>query len=771
MKKIKLTKENIPVALILLLSFILNFVNLGIEGTANSYYAAAAKSMSLNLKNFFFVSFDPTAFVSIDKPPLGFWFQAISVKIFGFNSYGLLIPQALFGLLSVFVLYKLVKRSFGKTSGIISALCLAVTPVFVAVSRNNSVDNTLVFFLLLSCYALSIAAEKGKFKYLLISMVLLGIGFNVKMLQAYMIGPALYITYLLSTKVSFKKRILHLVIGSIVLIAVSLSWALIVDSTSKSSRPYVDSSTNNTVMELITGHNGIERLSLGSSSKGGNGGPSGSGGPGGAPSGKMGGPNSSDKNFPGNPPNQNGTNSNNMGYPPDSKGQNGTGSNNMGYPPEDNNSKDNNSQNSAGSASNNTSKDSKMTPPNGMGGGNMGGGPGGTSSNLQGTFGGQVKASITRLFSKNILSDQIVWFIPLAIFGFIAGAIKEKLRFFLDSSKKQQLVMWFMWFLPCFIYFSYNTGTFHSYYLTMLAPPTAALTGIGLVAMWEMYNEGKLTSWLLPIALMADGIVQLIMLYYFIDSALVVKVLIVIVIVLCFISSILLAAFNFKKNVSIKTKKSLVILALIGLLITPFVGSSLVLFNKLNGSFPAAGLELLSGSAKDMGGSSKSGNNNMDNMGGTSTKLIEFLKKNKTKNQKYLLVVSNANSGADIIINSNESVMCLGGFLGNNKPLTLSEFKSLVLKGEVRYVMTGGQGNSNSEIMSWVKKNGTLVSSSEYSNASSKDTANSSDVSSNANSTSSKNDSKDSDNSMNQGGPDGASGQLYDLKAYTDSNK
>jgi len=92
MKKLKLTKEKLLLSLILLLSGILNFTNLSIEGYSNLYYAAGVKSMTMSLKNFFFVAFDPSGFVTIDKPPLGFWLQAISAKIFGFSGWSILLP-------------------------------------------------------------------------------------------------------------------------------------------------------------------------------------------------------------------------------------------------------------------------------------------------------------------------------------------------------------------------------------------------------------------------------------------------------------------------------------------------------------------------------------------------------------------------------------------------------------------------------------------------------------------------------------------------------
>lgn len=762
MKKIKLTKENMALALITVLSAILNLGNLSIEGTANSYYAAAAKSMAMSFKNFFFVAFDPSGFVSIDKPPLGFWLQAISAKIFGYSGWSILLPQALAGVISVVLIYIIVKRSFGSAAGLISALCLAVTPVFVAVSRNNSVDNTLVMVLLFACLALSTAAEKGKFKYLILSLALVGVGFNVKMLQAYMIAPALYITYLLTTSVSFKKRIIHLAAGTAVLIAVSLSWALVVDFMPASSRPYVDSSTNNTVMELITGHNGIERLSLSSKSNNGGGGT-----PGGMPGGRNNDSNSSAQN-----PNSN--NSNN------SANANGSNSNNTA-PDQSNQGFPGNPPSGDGNMQGNPPSGFPGNPPNGDGqmgqrpDGNMQGSPmGGGSAGLQGTFGGETKSSITRLFSKNILSDQVVWFIPLAVLGFIAAAIKEKLNFKLDNKKKQALMLWFMWFLPVFIYFSFNTGTFHSYYLTMLAPAVAALTGIGLTSMWELYNEGGWKSWFLPVSLLANGAVQLLMQYYFVNTSNIIKVLMVLLIVLCFGSSIVLGISNLAKKTAdnidkinrennANFKKIFVSLAMIGLLITPLVGSSTVLFTKLNGSFPAAGLELLS-SAGTQGAGQMGGNGPMDMAGNSNSKLIEYLQKNKTGSQKYLLVVSNANEAADIIVQTGEPVMAIGGFLGNDKSITLDQFKELVKKGEVRYVMTGGMkggsGNASSEIMNWVQQNGTLVSSSEYgvTNVAANETNNNNTASANA-----------QDNQRHDGFGGGNSGQLYDLKAYTDS--
>ncbi|HCL4560170.1 glycosyltransferase family 39 protein [Clostridium botulinum] len=753
MKKIKFTKENIALSLILILSLILNLANLNIEGYANQYYAAGVKSMTLSLKNFFFISFDPASFVSIDKPPLGFWIQAIFAKIFGFSGWSIILPQAIAGVVSVGLIYVIVKRSFGTAAGLISAICLAGTPVFVAVSRNNTCDNLLVLTLLLACLVLSKAAEKGKLKYLLISLAIIGIGFNIKMLQAYMIIPAIYITYLLSNAVSFKKRIVHLMAGTIILILVSLSWAFIVDLIPEGNRPYVGSSTNNSVMELIIGHNGLERLGIGSKSTQGGGAP---GGMDGKNQQKTDGTSSATKNknseqtskengqtggetpsidndqMQGQPPSMD--NGEMQGPPPNTqdggKGNanppNGDGKGPGGMPPGDNG----------------------MQKPNGGG--------------MGGTFGGQEVASIARLFSNNSLSDQIIWLFPLAVFGFIAAAIKEKLNKTSDNKRKLSLVLWSMWLLPEFIYFSFTKGLFHPYYLTMLAPPISALVGIGVVSMWKLYNENGWKSWILPVALIADGLTQILILSYYYNISNTAKILSTIVAVLCIVSSIILAIVNLRKNKkdilkfkNIKFKKSLVTIALMGLLITPLVCSATTIFYPMSGTFPSAGLSLMTNKQKD--------GFNMGDPNSGNTKLIEFLKSHKT-NEKYLLVTSSTNGYAsDIIINTGESVMALGGFFGTDKVITLDEFKKLVNNGEVRYVMVGGMGgNSSSDIMNWVKENGKVVSESEWKNS---NEINSEGVNKD------NNNKENSNSNTKQFGQEGKgnSEQLYDLKNYTDT--
>src|SRR5262245_9663594 len=141
--------------------------------------------MSLAWHNFLYNSFDPAGFVSVDKPPLALWIPVASVKVFGYHWWSVLSPQVLAGLGSVELVYHLVARLFGVTAGFLAGLFMAVTPVSVAVDRPSNTDTCLVLMLLLAAWALTRAAETGSRALLLVAMALIGLGFNVKMLAAF----------------------------------------------------------------------------------------------------------------------------------------------------------------------------------------------------------------------------------------------------------------------------------------------------------------------------------------------------------------------------------------------------------------------------------------------------------------------------------------------------------------------------------------------------------------------------------------------------------
>ena len=245
---------------VVLLAIGLRFYNLAALGDVNHYYTAAVKSMLESWHNFFFVAAEPGGSVSVDKPPLGLWIEATSAAVFGVNTFGVLFPELLSGILSILLLHHLVKCQFGDVAGLLAALALAITPVVVATDRNNTIDSILILFLLLAAWAWIKATETHKLSYLMLGAVLVGLGFNIKMLQAYLPLPAFVALYFLGANEKIWKKLLKLVLAGGVLLAVSLSWVTIVDLTPASQRPYVGSSTNNSEMNLIIGYNGLSRL-------------------------------------------------------------------------------------------------------------------------------------------------------------------------------------------------------------------------------------------------------------------------------------------------------------------------------------------------------------------------------------------------------------------------------------------------------------------------------------------------------------------------------
>jgi 4-amino-4-deoxy-L-arabinose transferase-like glycosyltransferase len=259
LSKVKMSWHLLLLSAVLALSAFLDLSRLTSEGYANVYYAATVKDMLDSWYNFFFVSYD-AGFVSVDKPPLGFWMQAASAYLLGFHGWSILLPQALAGVLSVSLLYYLVHRSFGSVAGLLAALALALTPISVATSRHNNLESLLVLTVLLAAWAFILAAQTGRLRWLLVGALVVGVGFNIKMLEAFLVLPAFYLLYLVAAPVGWRRRMIHLGLATVVIVAASLPWVVAVDLTPADQRPYVGSSSFNTVTDLIVGWNGVERV-------------------------------------------------------------------------------------------------------------------------------------------------------------------------------------------------------------------------------------------------------------------------------------------------------------------------------------------------------------------------------------------------------------------------------------------------------------------------------------------------------------------------------
>src|ERR1700730_12580253 len=230
------------------------------NGFGTEYYSAGVRSMLDSPHNFLFNSFDPAGFVSLGQPPVALRLRGASAKLLGFGSLSVLLPQVLEGLGAVALVYHLVARRFGAAAGLLGALVLALPPISLVIDRSSNTDSCLVLVLLVAGWALAVAAERGSGRLLWLAMALVGVGFNVKMLAAFVVLPTFALVYAVGAPLPWRRRIAHLAVGGGVLAVVSLSWVVFYDLTPAERRPFAGSSRSNSMIELAVGHNGMERF-------------------------------------------------------------------------------------------------------------------------------------------------------------------------------------------------------------------------------------------------------------------------------------------------------------------------------------------------------------------------------------------------------------------------------------------------------------------------------------------------------------------------------
>ncbi len=233
---------------------------LGASGWANTYYSAAVQAGTKSWKAFLFGSFDSANFVSVDKAPASLWVMELSARVFGVNSWSILVPQALEGVATVGVLYLAVRRWFSAASALLAGALLALTPVAALMFRFNNPDALLVLLLVGGAYAMIRALERGSTWWLVFAFSAVGFGFLAKMLQALLVVPAFGLVYLVAAPVDFWKRVWQLTLACGALLVAAGWWIALVELWPAASRPYVGGSQDNSILNLIFGYNGFGRL-------------------------------------------------------------------------------------------------------------------------------------------------------------------------------------------------------------------------------------------------------------------------------------------------------------------------------------------------------------------------------------------------------------------------------------------------------------------------------------------------------------------------------
>ncbi|WP_079320437.1 glycosyltransferase family 39 protein [Microbispora sp. GKU 823] len=261
---------------VLVLASVLYTWALGRNGYANDYYAAAIYSGTKSWKAFFFGALDAGSYITVDKPPFALWVMGLPARIFGFGTWSMLLPQAAAGVASVALVHSAVRRALrglgaraAGAAALLAALVMTLTPITVAINRDNNPDTVLVLLLVAAGWCCLEAIRTGRLRTLLVTAVLVGLAFNTKMLQAYLVLPAFAPTYLYAAPGTFVRRIGRLLAAGAVLVVTSGWWMVVVDRWPASLRPYIGGSTDNTVWDLVIGYNGLGRIFGGEGNGGG----------------------------------------------------------------------------------------------------------------------------------------------------------------------------------------------------------------------------------------------------------------------------------------------------------------------------------------------------------------------------------------------------------------------------------------------------------------------------------------------------------------------
>ncbi|MFJ5836051.1 ArnT family glycosyltransferase [Streptomyces shenzhenensis] len=264
-------------AAIMILAAVLYSWNLSGSGL-NSFYSAAVLSGTQSWKAWFFGSLDAGNFLTVDKPPLALMVMGLSCRVLGYGTWQMMAPMVVAALATIWILHSSVKRVWGHGAAAVAALVLALTPITVAINRDNNPD-TLLVLLMVGGAALALrAVAAGRLLPLLGSAACFGLAFNTKMLQGYIALPAVFAVYLYAARPPLVKRIVNLLLAAMVLAVASFWWAAAVSLVPASERPYIGGSTDGTAWNLIMGYNGLGRIFGGDGNMGGGGGGGGGGG-------------------------------------------------------------------------------------------------------------------------------------------------------------------------------------------------------------------------------------------------------------------------------------------------------------------------------------------------------------------------------------------------------------------------------------------------------------------------------------------------------------
>lgn len=555
---------------VVLLTGVLVFWRLTIDGYANPWYADGALAASRSWKALFDNAADLSGVVSLDKGPLPDWMMGLSGRILGFSPFSMLLPDALCGVASVIVLHDTVRRTLGHRAALVAALVLALSPVSVVMDRYNDPEALLALLLVASAWALVRSLESGRLRHLLLCGAFVGLAFETKMLEAYLVVPALTVAFVVAGRGGWRRRLGHLLCGGAVMVVVSLTWFATMMLIPGAARPYVGDTTDNSWFSLIFGFNGLSRL---------------------------------------------------------------TGSG-QGQP---------------------------------------------SSSGW---------TSLTRLFT----GASGGWLLLFAFAGLLAGlwATRGAAR---EDRHRAAYLLFGLWGLAGFVVFSFSQGLSHPYYTNSMAPAVAALVGGGGVLMFDRLRGGRAWTWtaLLAAAVATTAVVSFLLLG---DSPSFVPWLRWFVLGAAGVTMAAILSLHARRRLPEQSRlwglsrpasgrvafTFALAAAAVTLLGGPAAYSITTLGYRQEGADPAPG-PAPTGPAAAINAAVDAAN----------PALLAYLKAHRD-GARYLVAALGPQGAAPIALATGDPVMTIGGFDGATRAPTLDQLKTLIARGELRYVIPGYRG-------------------------------------------------------------------------------
>jgi 4-amino-4-deoxy-L-arabinose transferase-like glycosyltransferase len=577
---------------LLVLSGALSLWALSRNGWANDYYAAAVRSMATSWHAFLYGSFDPAGVMTVDKPPLALWVQALSARVFGYHPLSLLVPQALMGVASVALVYDLTRRHFGRAAGFVAGLVLATTPITVAISRHNNPDALLILCSVAALWCLGRALQDRRTRWLVLAGVCVGLGFETKMAAALMVVPGIAAAWLWLAPRGRLAALRQLLAGGVAMIVAGGAWPLLMALTPAADRPWISGTDDNSILSLILGYNGLGRIA------GQAGGPQGIGGPG-------------------------------------------------------------------------------------------GGGPGG------GVFGGPTGP--LRLLDAS-MGAQAGWLLGFAVAAGLAVVAATRLR--RSDPRTGWIIAVGGAFLVTAVAFSYAEGIFHPYYVSLLAPFTAALAGAGFA---QLAGGGQVARVAGPLAIAAGVLAQIIVLD---NNAAQLTWLPQLLLPVGVLAAALLAM-----KVPLRMRAVALAAILACLSIAPATWAVQTLGHATNGTFPAGGPAtsgfggggpgfgrgLAPGAGAGVGGrggfappaGAAPGGGGGGPFGGDST-AVNAVVAYVRAHGGGTIAVSSQSGASGAIIDSGADVAGIGGFSGRESEVSVVWLADAVRSARIRWVLAGG---------------------------------------------------------------------------------